>query len=69
MKILLEVNDSKVAFLLEILKNFKFVKKATPLTDAKAELMQEIRDAIEELKLVKAGKKEARNAEEFLHEL
>ena len=69
MKILLDVNDSKVTFLLEVLKNFKFVKKATPLTDAKAELMQEIRDAVEELKLVKAGKKEARNAEDFIHEL
>lgn len=69
MKILLDVNDSKVTFLLEVLKNFKFVKKATPLTDAKAELMQEIRDAVEELKLIKAGKKEARNAEDFIHEL
>lgn len=69
MKILLDVNDSKVPFLLEVLKNFKFVKKATPLTDAKAELMQEIREAVEELKLIKAGKKEARSAEDFIHEL
>jgi hypothetical protein len=34
-----------------------------------AKLMQEIRDAVEELKLIKSGKKEARSAEDFLHEL
>ncbi len=69
MKKLLDVSDSKVTFLLEVLKNFNFVKKVTPLTDAKAELMQEIRDAVEELKLIKTGKKEARSAEDFLQEL
>ena len=69
MKILLEINDSKAAFFLEVLKNFKFVKKAIPLSDAKAGLMQDIREAVEELKLVRAGKLEARNAEDLINEL
>jgi hypothetical protein len=54
---------------MEVLKNFRFVKKAVPITDAKAELMQDIREAVEELKLVKAGKLTARNAEDLINEL
>ena len=50
-------------------KKFSFVKKATPLSDAKAELMQDIREAVEELKLVRAGKLKARNAEDLINEL
>ena len=54
---------------MEVLKNFTFVKKAIPLSDAKANLMQDIREAVEELKLVKEGKLEARNAEDLINEL
>lgn len=45
------------------------MKKATPITDAKAELMQEIREAVEELRLVKEGKLKARNADDLINEL
>jgi hypothetical protein len=43
--------------------------KATPLTEGKASLMKEVKEAVEEMKLIKAGKKKARNAEDFLNEL
>lgn len=69
MKLLLDIKDSKVAFFLEIIKNFSFVKKATPISTAKANLMQEIKEAVEELKLVREGKLEARNAEDLIDEL
>lgn len=69
MKILLDIKDNKAAFFMEILKSFKFVKKATPISDAKADLMQDIRDAVEELKLVKKGKLEARNVDDLINEL
>jgi hypothetical protein len=39
MKLLLEISDNKVSYFLEMIKNLPFVKKATPITDAKAELM------------------------------
>ena len=54
---------------MELLENFSFVKKATPLSDTKAELMQDIREAVEELKLVREGKLQARNAEDLINEL
>lgn len=69
MKILLDIKDSKASFFMEVLKNFSFVKKATPISDAKADLMQDIREAVEELKLVRKGKLKARNAEELIDEL
>lgn len=68
MKVLLDIKDSKASFVMEVLKNFSFVK-AKPISTPKAQLIEEIREAVEELKLVKANKKKAHNAEDFLHEL
>ena len=67
MKVLLDIKDDKVPFVMEVLKNFKFVK-ATPLTE-KEEIIEDIKQAVDELNLIKAGKKQARNAEDFIHEL
>lgn len=64
MKILLDIPDNKAS----VLKSISYVK-AKPLTDSKALLMEEIREAVEEMKLIRAGKKAARNAEDFLNEL
>lgn len=68
MKVLLDIPDNKAASLMEVLKSISYVK-AKPLTDAKALLMEEIKEAVEEMKLIRAGKKQARNTEDFLNEL
>ena len=68
MKVILEIKDNKASFFMEILKNFTFVK-ATPITNEKAILIQDITEAVEELVLVKKGKLEARNAEDLINEL
>ena len=68
MKVLLEIQDNKALHLMEVLKSLPYVK-AMQLTDFKAELMSDIREAVEEIKLIKSGKLKARNAEEFLDEL
>lgn len=68
MKVLLDIKDSKVQFVLELLQNLSYVK-AKPLTDEKAQLMSEIREAVENLKLVRRGKLKARPAKELLDEL
>ncbi len=69
MKVLLEVKDNKVAFFLEIIKNFSFVKEVKTISDAKADLIQDIKETVEELKLVRDGKLIARNAEDLTNEL
>ena len=53
---------------MEVLKSLLYVK-TKQLTEAKAQLMSEIREAVEEMKQIRAGKKQARDAEDFLNEL
>jgi len=43
--------------------------KVKLISDEKALLMSEIKEAVEEMKLIRAGKKKSRNAEDFLNEL
>ena len=68
MKVLLDIKDSKAIHLLEVLKGLSYVKTTT-ISNEKALLMEEIKEAVEELKLIRAGKKKARNAQDFLNEL
>jgi hypothetical protein len=68
MKVLLDIKDSKAVHLMEILKSLSYVK-ATTLTNDKALLMVEMKEAVEEMKLVRTGKKKARNAEDFINQL
>ena len=68
MKLLLEISDNKAAFFMELLKNFSFVK-AKPLTPYKAKVLEDIKEAVEEMKLIKQGKLKGRNAEDLFNEL
>ncbi len=68
MKVLLDIPDNKAASLMDVLESISYVK-AKPLTEKKAQLLSELKEAVEEMKLIRAGKKTARNAEDFLNEL
>jgi hypothetical protein len=68
MKVLLDIKDGKAEFVKELLKNFPFVK-AEKLTPYKAGVLKGIKEAVEELKLVKAGKMKARNAADLIDAL
>ncbi len=68
MRVLLDIKDNKAAFVMELLNSFSFIK-TKELSKEKALLLEEINEAVEEMKLIKAGKKKARNAEDFLNEL
>lgn len=68
MKLIVDVNDNKGDFILELLNNFTFAK-AKPITPAKAQLLGEIKEAVENLNLVKQGKLKARPAKDLLDEL
>ena len=68
MKILLEIKDSKAAFILELLNNFSFVK-AKPLTPYKAEVLEGLKDAVDEIKQIKQGKLKGTAAKDLLEEL
>ena len=68
MKVLLEIKDSKAPFFMEVLKNFTFVK-AKPINEEQEQLIAEIKEAVENVKLVRKGKLKARPARELLNEL
>jgi hypothetical protein len=68
MKVLLDIEESKALFFLELLHNFSFVK-VQPITNEKALLLQEIKEAVDTVNLVKEGKLSARPAKELLNEL
>lgn len=68
MKVLVDIKDSKAAFIIELLNNFSFVK-AKPITNEKALLMEEIKEAVENVKLAKEGKLKAKSLNDVLNEL
>lgn len=68
MKVILDIKDSKAAFVMELLSSLSFVK-ARPLSDENAVLIDEIKEAVEDLKLIRQGKLEARPARDLIHEL
>lgn len=68
MKVLLDIKDDKAVYLLEVLKGLSYVK-ATTISNEKALLMEEIKEAVENLTLVRQGKLKARPAKGLLNEL
>ncbi len=68
MKVLLDIKDEKAEFVLELLADLKYVK-AKPLTSEKAEIMEGIKEAVEEVKLHKEGKVQLKPIKDLLDEL
>jgi len=68
MKLILEIKDTKVPFVMELLKNFSFIK-AKPLTTYKANVLENLSEAVKELNLANEGKLKTRKAEELFDEL
>jgi len=68
MKAVLEIKDSKAPFMLELLNSFSFVKVRT-ISNEKAMLLNEIKDAVDTVNLVKKGKLQVRSAKELLNEI
>jgi hypothetical protein len=68
MKVLLDVKDNKVDFIMELLNNFSFVK-AEPIDAGKARYLKELKGSINEVKLAKEGKIKLKPIEELLNEL
>ena len=68
MKAVLDIKDSKASFVMELLGNFSFVK-VQPITNEKALLLSEIKEAVDIINLIKKGKVQARSAKELLNEI
>ncbi|CAN5873745.1 hypothetical protein BH11BAC7_BH11BAC7_16550 [soil metagenome] len=68
MKVLLDIKDQKADFILELLKSFSYVK-TKKLTESKAQVLEDLKEAVDNMKLVKKGKMKARPVKELLDEL
>lgn len=64
----LDINDSKASFVMELLSNLPFVKIRS-ITDEKTLLMDEIKEAVDTVNLVKKGKFQAKPAKALLNEI
>lgn len=68
MKILLDIKDEKAPFILELLRNFKYVK-TEPFSKSDSRFFEELKGAVDEMNMIKAGKLEGIPAEEWLNGL
>jgi hypothetical protein len=68
MKVLLEIKDNKATHLLEVLKGLSYVKVKT-ISDEKALLMEDLKEAAEQVRLHKQGKIKLKTAQDLLNEL
>ncbi len=68
MKVLLDIKDSKVDFVLELLKNLSFVK-TEPISPSKTKFLKDLKGSVEEINLAKQGKKKLKSASQLLNEL
>ena len=69
MKVLVDIrNEDKVPFVMEFLCSQSYIK-TQPLSDAGAQLMKDLKDAMNEVKLHRQGKIKLKTAEQLLNEL
>lgn len=69
MKVIIDIPDNELVFGMKVLKSLSFIKKAKPMSDAKAELWANLKEAANEVKLHKQGKLKLKTAQELLDEL
>ena len=67
MNVLLDIQDEKASFFMEVLNHFKFVK-VVPLSE-KEELMEDIKQGVKEVNQIRTGKIKGIPAREVLNEI
>lgn len=68
MKFVIDIEESKVSTLIALLNDLPYVK-TKPLTNYKAKVLEDLKDAVDEFNMVISGKLDARNADDLLNEL
>ncbi|WP_448699686.1 hypothetical protein ACFGVR_21630 [Mucilaginibacter sp. AW1-3] len=68
MKVLLDIQDDKAPALLEVLKGLSYVK-TEKINDNNVNILKGLKEAVEDVKLIKAGKLKGKLAKDLLNEL
>ncbi len=69
MKVLVDIPDNEATFGMKVLKSLSFVRKAKPMTVAKVELWEDLKEAAQQVRLHKQGKIKLKTALDLLNEL
>jgi len=71
MQVVIDIKDNKADFILDWLKQYSFVKikSVSDKKAAKAQILQELQEAVDFMKQVSEGKAEGRPIKELLDEL
>ena len=69
MKVILDIKDDKYDSVIKMLKKKFSPIKVTLITPHKAQILKDLKEAVENLNLVKQGKLKARPAKDLLDEL
>jgi hypothetical protein len=68
-QLVLNVEENKYQFFIELIKNFDFIQVAENLGDAKNDIVSNLADGFKQIKQIKTGKLKTRSVEEFLNEI
>jgi hypothetical protein len=69
MKVLIDIPDNEASFGMKVLKSLSFVRKAKPMTEDAVELWEDLKEAVEQVRLHKQGKLKLKTAQDLLNEL
>lgn len=68
MRVLLDIPDNKASSIMDVLKSISYIKTKT-ISEEKATLIEEIKEAVENLNLAKKGKLKLKTARDLYNEL
>lgn len=69
MKVVVDIQDKKASFGMEVLRSLSFVKTAKPMSSEGVLLWEDLNEAAKEVKLHKQGRIKLKTAQELLNEL
>lgn len=69
MKVLVEIPDNQADFGIKVLESLSFVKKARPMSMSATQLLNDLQEAAEQVRMHKQGKLKLKTAQQLLNEL
>ena len=70
MKVILDINENRVSFFMELIRSLNYIRILKEVKDErKSRFIQEMAEAFEDVKLYEQGKKKLKSAKDLLNEL
>ncbi len=70
MKLILDISDNKFLFFMELIRSFDYIRVVKEVRDEpKSQLINDLAEAFNDVKLYEQGKKKLKSAKDLLNEL